>query len=266
MQEYDALFHPDDRSPSIFVPTAVARGPWDRAALHGGPVAALLAGAAEDHEVDHPVRIVRVTVELLRPVPVEPLTVTVRTVRPGRKVQLVESVAAAGGRDVARSLVLRIRTAGVALPGDVEARPEAPSLPVAPSQRGPTGAGGWDGFHNLGVEMRFVKGSFDTRGPVVVWVRLRQPVLPGVEPTGVQRVTAAADFGNGVSAVLPFDRFAFVNPDLTVALARPPVGEWVCLDAVSRIGGDGTGLAESELYDRDGVVGRAQQSLIIEPR
>lgn len=53
-----------------FVPQDVARGPWDPTALHGGPTAALLARAVEGHEADpaQPMRVARLTVDLLRPV------------------------------------------------------------------------------------------------------------------------------------------------------------------------------------------------------
>jgi hypothetical protein len=80
------------------------------------------------------------------------------------------------------------------------------------------------------------------------------------------RAAAMADFGNGVSAVLPWDTHRFINPDLTLTLLRQPAGEWLCLDAVTYPGPDGIGLAESAVSDRDGLVGRATQSLLLESR
>jgi hypothetical protein len=75
---------------------------------------------------------------------------------------------------------------------------------------------------------------------------------------------AAADFGNGVSAELAFGSASFINPDLTVSLLRPPVGEWVCLDARTRLGTWGIGSAQSTLWDVTGRVGIAVQSLLVE--
>ena len=49
-------------------------------------------------------------------------------------------------------------------------------------------------------------------------------------------------------------------------LHRLPEGEWVCIDAVTRIGADGVGLAESLLFDEQGPLGRATQSLLVEAR
>jgi hypothetical protein len=110
----------------------------------------------------------------------------------------------------------------------------------------------------------------DAPGPVGVWIRLRVPVVPGEAPSGVQRAAAAADFGNGVSGGLPFERFTFINPDLTVHLLRVPVGEWIGMRAASHYGAaiasTSAGFAESELFDAEGRVGRGVQSLILDER
>jgi hypothetical protein len=76
----------------------------------------------------------------------------------------------------------------------------------------------------------------------------------------------AADFCNGTSAALDFRQWSFLNADLTVSLAREPVGEWILLDAESWIGPDGAGLAMARLADVHGYFGRAAQSLVIEKR
>jgi len=266
----DALFVRED---GHFVPTEYARGPWTPDALHGGPVAALLAGAVEAVPAEDPVQVVRVTVELLRPVPVVPLRVTTAVVRPGRKVQVVESTLFDGERPLAWSRSLRLRLQDVAasgLPGAV-ARPvpgRDAGAPMAPADGYTTAPplGAHRAFHNAGAELRYVAGSFTSAGPATVWVRLAVPVVAGEAPTALQRAAAAADFGNGVSAELDFARYLFLNPDLTLYLLRPVRGEWVCLDAVTRLGTPGVAVAESALYDTDGPVGRAVQSLLVEPR
>jgi len=79
-------------------------------------------------------------------------------------------------------------------------------------------------------------------------------------------VAAAADFGNGVSRIVDFDSHVFINADLTIALSRLPVGEWIGFDVVTRLSGDGYGQAESLIFDGDGPVGRAVQSLFLDSR
>jgi Thioesterase-like superfamily len=255
-----ALFVPDgDR----LVPTEYGRGPWAPTALHGGPVAALVTRAAESVEGDG-LQLVRMTLELLRPVPLAPLWLTSAVVRPGRRVQLIDTVVEADGVEVAWSRALRLRP-------DRDQPPVRPTVPEdeapAPPARGTARtllAGESRAFHSEGVEMRYVAGAFERPGPATVWIRLRCPVVLGEEPTAWQRTAAAADFGNGVGAELPFGSNRFINPDLTVSVHRPPVGEWVCLDARTRFGAPGIGAAESELWDEEGRIGRAVQNLVVE--
>ena len=52
----------------------------------------------------------------------------------------------------------------------------------------------------------------------------------------------------------------------TINLLRQPVGEWICLDARTHLGSNGCGVAESALYDEQGLIGRATQSLAVRPR
>ena len=82
----------------------------------------------------------------------------------------------------------------------------------------------------------------------------------------MQRVAAAADFGNGISGLDVMNDLLFINPDLTIHLSRLPVGEWVCLDARSRYEPNGIGIATSDLYDEDGPIGRSIQSLLLDSR
>ena len=74
-----------------FVGTALARGPWDEGAAHGGPVAALIGRAVERYDPDPTLVTVRYTIELLRPVPLAGIVVRTTTVRPGRRVRLDEA-------------------------------------------------------------------------------------------------------------------------------------------------------------------------------
>ncbi|MHB8438599.1 MAG: thioesterase family protein, partial [Acidimicrobiales bacterium] len=141
-----------------------------------------------------------------------------------------------------------------------------PPAPPAGGRGSPPLVDGYTAFHNSGAELRFVAGDFDKQGPSSVWVRLVVPVVAGEDPTPLQRAATASDFGNGVSSVLDFEHYIFINPDLSVFLARPPVGEWVCLEASTRLGLPGVGLAQSRLWDVEGEIGRSVQSLVVERR
>jgi hypothetical protein len=269
-----ALFQPD--GPNRWIPTELARGPWDPKACHGGPVGALIARAVEHADADSPVdwQVVRLTIELTRPVPVgTPLTVSTEVERDGRKVSLVAVRLRDGATEVARARSLRICMRPLGLPDDdvVQPQPDPPgSWDDGVAQRVSWAVDDHIAFHRDACEHRFTEGSWDAPGPVAVWIRLRVPVVAGETPSGVQRAAAAADFGNGVSGGLPFERFTFINPDLTLHLLRAPVGEWIGMRSASYYGtavaSTGAGFAESELFDSEGRVGRSVQSLVLDER
>jgi hypothetical protein len=120
-------------------------------------------------------------------------------------------------------------------------------------------------FGATAMEMRWLGDPWKL-GPGRVWMRLRMPLLPGEPATPLALTAAVADFGNGVSAALPFDRFLFINADLTIHLTRAPQGEWIGIDARTHLHGGGVGLAESVLHDEEGPVGRAFQTLVVQAR
>ena len=248
------------------VPSVQTRGPWDPRHQHGGATAALLTRAVEAAEADAPMQVARLTFELMRPVPIEPLRVTTAVVRPGRKVQLVQASLHAGDVEVARATGLRIRVADLALPECLIDGPPTPGPEAGRVTHFPGRTGEEIGFHRTAMDVRAVHGGFDGPGPATVWFRLRVPVVDDEAPSPVVRAAAAADFGNGISWVLPPDRFVFINPELTVHLSRPPEGEWICLQASTVPGFTGAGLAESALYDERGRIGRAVQALLLDAR
>jgi hypothetical protein len=266
----EALFTPDR---GACVPTPLARGPWDPGSLHGGPVAALVGRAVEAVDAPAPMLLARTTLELLKPVPMAPLEVTTEVVRPGRRVQLVTASVRAGGAEVVRALCLRVRIADLPAGDDdvagsaMGARPPAADVALPEDGRGlsfpgmPTDTA----FHSAGVRI-CVAPEPAPGAAVSAWVQLRVPVVAGEEPSPAQRALAAADFGNGISGVLDFTRWVYVNPDLTVTLHREPVGSWIRLDARTDYDGTGVGLAASALADAAGLIGRAAQVLYVERR
>jgi len=255
----DAIF---DRDGDAFVPTEAALSPWSDQQMHGGPPAMLLAREVEAFPAEQPMFVARMTVELLRPAGRTPLRVRSRLVRPGRKVQVVEASLWSGEQEVARMTAVRIRTGQVEVP--VSDDPAPHSLPDGL----PAWSGNWrhgGAYHTLGVEVRSpAVGVF--AAPGWAWFRLTLPVVPGEEPSPLQRICAAADFPNGISFVVDPRHTTFINPDLTVYVQRLPVDDWVLVDARTWLEPQGTGMTEGGLYDRAGRIGRSLQSLIVEAR
>lgn len=243
-----------------FASTPHTRGPWDPAFQHAGPPAALLGRAVERCEPRDGFVLARLTFEILRAVPVAEVTVAARVARPGRSVELLEGELSVAGEPVMTVRAWRVQASTAP---DVDRDGPPPPRPDEPSPPPP----GVDGFgYGRAVELRFAAGGWGQRRPATVWTRLLQPIVAGEEPTGVQRVLAVADSGNGVSAVLSWDEWLFINTELTVHFRREPRGEWICLDAETSIAFGGAGLARSVLSDDDGVVAQGAQALLVTPR
>jgi hypothetical protein len=235
-------------------------GPWHPGLQHAGPPAALLARALERCEPRPEMLISRVTFEILHAVPVAEVAVSAQVTRRGRSVELLEASLEAAGRDVVRAAAWRVLRA----PG-VPATPRTYEPPPLPEREAPMPDQLRSGYLRA-VEWRPVRGGFREPGPATAWTRLRMPVVEGEEPTGLQRLLAVADSGNGISGVLDMAQWWFINPELTVHLEREPSGEWICLDAVTSIQPGGAGLATSMLSDPDGPVARGAQTLYVARR
>ena len=239
-------------------------GPWSGDSQHAGPPAALLGRAIERVDDREDMRIARLTFDILRPVPIATLEVHAKVTRPGRSVELVHATLAFDGRPVMQAAAWRIRTTVLEIeePEPLQAPPPLPSpgepVAVFPSHTVKN--------YLAAMEWRVTKGAFLERGPAATWARMRYPLIAGEETTQLSRVLTLADSGNGISTELDFERWMFINPDLTVYLHRMPEGEWIHLDATTTVESTGIGLASSVLSDRRGPVGRGLQSLFIAPR
>lgn len=209
--------------------------------------------------------VARFTVEFIRPVPLVPLMVSSRVSRPGRRVQLIDATLTAEGVLVARAMALRIRFhEGIYLPPEAGGPVEclAPPETVASVRLVPVD---WENFGDA-LDTRPLVGGLTEPGPSVAWIRLLVPVVKAEEPTPLQRVLVAADCGNGISSAVDFNRYLFINPDLTVYQHRSAAGEWIGLDARTRLERHGAGLAEAALFDQSGRLGRSLQSLYVDER
>jgi hypothetical protein len=266
---------PAHQPASAFVPldegrfraTDLTRGPWDPAHQHAGPPIALVVRAIEHAAAEHKLtHVARLTANLLRPIPIGECAIEVHTDYAGRNAAHFSARLHAGGKEVARFSALAQRESEVTLPAHLAKHPP----PAAPRgvDESPVEKFPFDtrhtGYQDL-IESRVAAGRM-FRGPSAVWFHMRYPLLPGETPSPVQRVAVAADSSNGISAVLEFKRYLFVNSDLTINLLRKPQGEWICIDARSFIGPSGGGLAEARIFDTSGLAGRATQSLAVRQR
>ena len=238
-------------------------GPWGPQSQHGGPPAALLVRAVEQLDTGAERVIGRFTMELLGPVPVGAVSVEASVVRPGRNVELCEATLyeQERGRLAARAAVWRF-PAGTAGPGN-GGRPHTHTPGDGRRHDRPRS---WSGGYLDSVDWRWIKGSVEEAGPGLVWMRPTVALVEGEEMSPVQRLMSCVDSASGVSAELDPADWAFLNTELTVHVLRPPVGEWVCLDASTTLGSGSVGVATSAVYDEQGLVARSAQALLVSRR
>jgi acyl-CoA thioesterase len=252
------------RGDGRYEPTRATESPWDREAQHGGPPAALLARAI-DKTVAGSMRIGRISLGFLGPIPLREVVVAVSPIRPGRRVQLTEATMSVDGRVAVTARARHIATGDRAPKLDVEEIPAPPPLPPSPeTQRFYSGLDDWGYGHS--IEWRFTRGGFDTLGAAGVWTRVRLPLVEGESLTGQYRVLIAADSANGLSLSLPLEQWLSIPPTMTATLLRPPIGEWVHLECRTHLTDDGVGLAQADMFDTDGFIGQVAQPLLVQRR
>ncbi len=258
-----SLFAPDG---SGFVAAPIARGPWDEQMMHGGAPSALLARAVESCEPGADLVVTRLTIDLLSGVPLGRVDVTASVVRPGRRFQVVEATLDAGDRRACLARAVRVRRADLPAAA-VSPRDSPPPLPL-PEHGTPLPMfveSDLELFYPDATEIRQVAGTLGS-GAVAAWIRLRGEVVAGEPPSQLARVAAAADFANGLSWILPWRDWLFVNTELTIHLSREARGEWIGVDARTSSSAAGFGLSTATLHDLDGPIGACAQSLFVEPR
>jgi acyl-CoA thioesterase len=250
-----------------YAASGLTRGPWHPDHQHAGPPIALVARSIERAAAEAGLtHMARLTANLLRPIPISELAIEVQTEYAGRNVAHFSARLMAGGKDVARFTAVAQREGSLDIPAGLPGHPlpQAPrSVEDSPEAKFPFTSTviGYQDF----IDNRVAEGAF-FRGPSAVWFRMRYPLVAGEQPSPMQRVAVAADSGNGISAVLDFHKYIFVNSDLTINLLRQPQGEWICIDARTLLGSSGGGLAEARIFDSLGLVGRSTQSLAIRLR
>jgi hypothetical protein len=264
MSEPEAIFISDA---GAFRPTELAGSPWGPGLLHGGPPAGLLARAIERSIRDPELAVARITTDLFRPVPMEPLHTHTEVVREGRRIVVVRASLFAGEVEVSRATGLALRRTEIALPEFARFATPPPPGPDGIDQSGLTvgsGAPRWKGFHTT-IEVRRVEGKPGT-GRGIAWIRIPCPFVAGEETSPLVRAAAISDFGNGLGHIHAGEGLGFINVDITMHLHRPPEGEWIGMDVVAGAQTTGIGMNEATLFDTTGPFARVSQSLLANPR
>jgi hypothetical protein len=239
----------------LYHPHKTARSPWSREQQSGLAVAGLLARAIENTPSAEPMRMARLTVDILGAAPMGPTDARAEIIRDGRRMQVVEASLVIGGDLAAKATGLRVADhpgpAAAALVLDYPGPEAAPRTPITPY---------FDAGHPL--ETRLVHRATFGQTPGVFWSRFNSQLVAGETASPVVRACMCADIASGPASGGLSRDWRFPNADLSLYFAREPVGDWIL--GVSRIdvGADGVGLTQSTLADQTGVFGYARQTLV----
>lgn len=247
-----------------FFASELTRGPWSNDHQHGGPPSALLARVIEATGVgenDPPMLVTRMSVELLRPIPIAaPLEVEAEILSAGRRVHRVAAALISGDRQLAVAVAVRMRLSELRVP-----IPASDFEPLRPREQCPDFEFPFFqhavGYHTA-MELKVAAGEFG-QGRMSVWMRPRVPLLPDEPSSTLQRVMICADAGHGVGTALDTKQWSFINPDLSVHLHRLPSDEWLGMSARTTTEPMGVGLCQTQLSDRSGPLGVVLQGQLI---
>lgn len=247
----EASFTPDgDR----LVPSAPARSPWSDEMVNGHHVGGLVAWGVQRDSPEPDLQVTRLTVDMVRPVPMRPLRVLARRVRDGRRLRAVDVSVVDGDIEVARGSALLLRRSEH--PDGEPWTPEPWDVPPPEAIEGSTG--GWMSFEIREIAARNGR-------PGRVWLRERVPFVAGEPLSPLVRAALMADFTSPL-ANAGRDGLEFINADVTLYLARDPRGEWIGMESSGHLGAEGVGVGTSWMYDRDGRIGSCVAAALPDPR
>ena len=241
----------------------MAGGPWDPKLQHGSAPSALIVAVAEAVPTAAPMRVARLTVDLMRPIPVAPLEIKTEVLREGRKIQLCNIDLIADGKLCVRGTVLNIRRESFELPDTVKAEPV--TLPPPEAGRIAEGKITENPFMAC-LNMSVVKGGFNRPGPGAVWFRVDRPIIEG-SPT----LRPCGRLSRPISATAPRRCWISAPGPSSMAICRSTLrairsATGFCSTRKPGLGRTAAGIACAKLADSQGYFGRAAQSILIEPR
>lgn len=251
----------------MLLPTPLATGPWYEGTQHGSAMMLMAALAAERFPSDVPRQVTRLTVDMMNAAPLAPIELITTLRKGGRNMEVLDINILSGGEECVRASALRFRIADVPVADRLKFSGEAPRLPDPLSFELLGNIAHREGFHHA-IEIR-VDVSVQ---PAVMWLRLKQPVLPSLYATPLLRVALAADWTYSIPNIANHvvnrsgfggNSFYGINPDTTINLHRQPVGEWVGIQTHSTYDDLGAGTAMGQIFDLQGPVGFSTQSILI---
>lgn len=247
-----------------YQPTKNAQGAWNEHEQHMAPATGLLTAELSRFAPQENMRIARISLDILGLIPLDEFTVTTRCIRPGRTIELVESVLSSRGRDAIIARAWRLMTQDTS---------EIAGLEDQIAQYQPEELAVWDGMKGWPggfiKTVRLVTDADRRAGRGMVWITNDVEMVEGEPTDDLVHLLGMVDTANGVVPRLGLGlstlEWMFPNTDLQIHMHRAPQGRWLGIDAVQQYGADGIGVTSAVLHDIYGPFGRSEQILTIRP-
>ena len=234
-------------------PTPMALSLWGPDSLNGPAVCGAAAYVVErDHMRDGWLP-ARFTIELFKGARRVPTAIDTEVLRDGHRIRVVQVTVRqyadgdADGVVVAQGNTVFLRQADNP-PG---ARWSRPATPYDVPETDPDKPRNWFHSEETGWTQNMADVQHATRRSM--WTR-GLPVLPDVPLTPFQRAVISAE-STSLSTNWGEGGIGFINCDLTVAISRLPVGDYVGVESDSHLENDGVSVGTANLFDAEGQYG-----------
>ncbi len=254
----------DGSSIARYHPTKHAQGAWNEHEQHMAPATGLLTAELIEFAPQDNMRVARISLDILGLIPLDDFIITTRCIRPGRTIELIESVMSSQGRDCIIARAWRLMTQDTSVIAGLE---------DASAKYKPDDLQSWDGMKGWPggfIETVHLVSDADRRaGRGMVWITNDVDIVEGMPTSDVVRLLGMVDTANGVVPRLGLGlstlEWMFPNTDLQIHMHREPVGKWLGIEAVQQYGEDGIGVTSAVLHDVHGPFGRSEQILTVRP-
>ncbi|MDI2032152.1 thioesterase family protein [Saccharopolyspora sp. TS4A08] len=256
MRDAESLFRVED---GFLVPNEASGNPWGEL-TGGGPVAGLIARAIEAANDDPDLFVARLTVDLMRPVPRAPLSIEVRPLRTGKRLQVVRATLTQDGTLCTNATAHLLRRSDLDGPEPDTSVPFAGPEGIEDRTLLPPELGLRWGVHDV-MQVRWIDDQSAT-GTSRAWMRMPLPLLPDEPLSPLSHVAILADAISAASPVGPLFG-PWINTDVSIHLHREMRGEWLGFEMRRDVQRTGIGTAHARLYDTRGPIGTAQETVMV---
>jgi hypothetical protein len=248
-----------------YLPTRLARGPWGPS-ISGNYVGGMLGRTVEQEVDDVDLQPARLTVDLLRPVALQPLQMHSSVVRDGRRLRLVDAVMTQNDVMVARASALFLRRSEHGADTVWTSPVTMPAIPAGPVMLADDVPMVFHSFGRDPVAGSPGVGDREWRhyGQKFAWMRETKSLVDDEPLSPFARAVMAGDVTSSLTH-WGTEGLQFINADYTITLSRLPEGVYIGLAAVTHYGHAGVATGVATLFDESGPIGSGMATALANP-